>query len=99
MPIEPDKQCDDAAARQHHLDCDIRPQPTQQCAHAGNPRVDLCFHLDLLMSAFDACRISLCVMVVAFLRYNLMILGHDINLAPDIETVGVTSVAGFRWTH
>jgi hypothetical protein len=51
------------------------------------------------MSAFDACRISLCVMVVAFLRYNLMILGHDINLAPDIETVGVTSVAGFRWTH
>jgi hypothetical protein len=32
-------------------------------------------------------------------RYNLMLIAHDLNLRLDIETVGVTSVAGFRWTR
>jgi hypothetical protein len=32
-------------------------------------------------------------MAVAFLGYSLVVLGHNINLAPDIETLGVTSVA------
>jgi hypothetical protein len=32
-------------------------------------------------------------------RYDLAVVGHEIDLAPGIETVGVTSVAGFRWTR
>jgi hypothetical protein len=32
------------------------------------------------------------------LRYNSVIIGHEINLTPDIEMLGVTSVTGFRWT-
>jgi hypothetical protein len=29
-------------------------------------------------------------------RYNLVFAAHEINLTPDIETMGVTSVAGFE---
>jgi hypothetical protein len=29
-------------------------------------------------------------------RYNLVLGAHEINLTPDIETMGVTSVAGFQ---
>jgi hypothetical protein len=32
-------------------------------------------------------------------RYNLVVTGHEINIALDIKTMGVTSVAGFRWTR
>ena len=31
-------------------------------------------------------------------RYNLVFGAHEINLTPNIEMLGVTSVARFRWT-
>src|SRR5262249_17184961 len=30
-------------------------------------------------------------------RYNLLLIAHETNIAPDIEVARVTSVAGFRW--
>jgi hypothetical protein len=29
----------------------------------------------------------------------LVVVGHEIDLAPRTDTVGVTNVAGFRWTR
>jgi hypothetical protein len=30
-------------------------------------------------------------------RYNLVLAAHKTNLTPDVEMMGVTSVAGFQW--
>src|SRR3954463_2446949 len=35
----------------------------------------------------------------SFCRYDLVFAAHEINLAPDIEMVGVTNVSGFGWTR
>src|SRR6185369_9800925 len=32
-------------------------------------------------------------------RYDQVVSGRDIDLAPDAGTMGVTSVTGFRWTR
>jgi hypothetical protein len=33
------------------------------------------------------------------IRFSTLSVGHEDHLAPGIETVGVTSVTGFRWTR
>jgi hypothetical protein len=30
---------------------------------------------------------------------DAVVVGHELDLAPGMQTVGVTSVAGFRWTR
>jgi hypothetical protein len=42
-------------------------------------------------------KIVFAAMFIFFSFYDLVVVGHEINLAQDFGAVGVTSVAGFGW--
>jgi hypothetical protein len=44
-------------------------------------------------------RVPVMCFVIALSPFDPVVVGHEIDLAPGLETVGVTSVARFRWTR
>jgi hypothetical protein len=45
---------------------------------------------------FTGSRHVVCHTFFSLLRYHSLVPGHELNLTPEVEMMGVTSVAGFR---
>jgi hypothetical protein len=44
---------------------------------------------------FTGSRHAVCHTFFSLLRYHSVVAGHELNLTPEVEMMGVTSVAGF----
>ena len=56
-----------------------------------------CVHREMPFPVFLISLFACCHLISPFSSCDSVVAGHEINLTPDVEIMGVTSVAGFRW--
>src|ERR1700685_14823 len=58
-----------------------------------------CVYREMPFRVFVVSLVACCHTFFSLFRYNSVVVGHELNLTRNVEMMGVTSVAGFRWTR